>query len=162
MWFLWLLINVVERGRLKLSLQPYSYIKFTSRFITPLWLMRVLMFLIGAGMAYAMQPAQVAAFATISSASTGRASALNNAQRQVGAALGVAVLSSVISAVGATRLSATGATVPNLAAYHAAFFAAAVLELIAVGWALTIHDSDATVTLRRPARQAKEVGGARV
>jgi EmrB/QacA subfamily drug resistance transporter len=129
---------------------------------TPLWLMRVLMFLIGAGMAYAMQPAQVAAFATISSASTGRASALNNAQRQVGAALGVAVLSSVISAVGATRLSATGATVPNLAAYHAAFFAAAVLELIAVGWALTIHDSDAAVTLRRPARQAKEVGDARV
>ena len=121
---------------------------------TSLWLMRVLMFLIGAGMAYAMQPAQVAAFATISSASTGRASALNNAQRQVGAALGVAVLSSVISAMGATRLSATGATIPNLVAYHAAFFAAAALELIAVGWALTIHDSDAAVTLRRPAKQA--------
>lgn len=128
---------------------------------TSLWLMRVLMFLIGAGMAYAMQPAQVAAFATISSASTGRASALNNAQRQVGAALGVAVLSSVISAMGATRLSATGAMVPNLAAYHAAFFAAAALELIAVGWALTIHDSDAAVTLRRSAKQAKEEGGAR-
>ncbi len=128
---------------------------------TSLWLMRVLMFLIGAGMAYAMQPAQVAAFATISSASTGRASALNNAQRQVGAALGVAVLSSVISAMGATRLSATGAMVPNLAAYHVAFFAAAALELIAVGWALTIHDSDAAVTLRRSAKQAKEEGGAR-
>jgi len=128
---------------------------------TSLWLMRVLMFLIGAGMAYAMQPAQVAAFATISSASTGRASALNNAQRQVGAALGVAVLSSVISAVGATRLSVTGAMIPNLSAYHAAFFAAAALELIAVGWALTIHDSDAAVTLRRSAKQAKEEGGAR-
>jgi EmrB/QacA subfamily drug resistance transporter len=127
---------------------------------TSLWLMRVLMFLIGAGMAYAMQPAQVAAFATISSASTGRASALNNAQRQVGAALGVAVVSSVISAVGATRLSATGATVPNLAAYHVAFFAAAMLELIAVSWALTIHDSDAAVTLRRPEKQAREEVGA--
>jgi len=127
---------------------------------TSLWLMRVLMFLIGAGMAYAMQPAQVAAFATISSASTGRASALNNAQRQVGAALGVAVVSSVISAVGTTRLSATRATVPNLAAYHVAFFAAAMLELIAVSWALTIHDSDAAVTLRRPAKQAREEVGA--
>jgi len=127
---------------------------------TSLWLMRVLMFLIGAGMAYAMQPAQVAAFATISSASTGRASALNNAQRQVGAALGVAVVSSVISAVGTTRLSATGAAVPNLAAYHVAFFAAAMLELIAVSWALTIHDSDAAVTLRRPAKQAREEVGA--
>ncbi len=127
---------------------------------TSLWLMRVLMFLIGAGMAYAMQPAPVAAFATISSASTGRASALNNTQRQVGAALGVAVVSSVISAVGTTRLSATGATVPNLAAYHVAFFAAAMLELIAASWALTIHDSDAAVTLRRPAKQAREEVGA--
>jgi predicted MFS family arabinose efflux permease len=127
---------------------------------TSLWLMRVLMFLIGAGMAYAMQPAQVAAFATISSASTGRASALNNAQRQVGAALGVALVSSVISAVGTTRLSATGATVPNLVAYHVAFFAAAMLELIAASWALTIHDSDAAVTLRRPAKQEREEVGA--
>jgi EmrB/QacA subfamily drug resistance transporter len=123
---------------------------------TTLWLMRVLMFLIGAGMAYAMQPAQVAAFATISSSSTGQASALNNAQRQVGAALGVAVLSTVISIVGPTHLSATGVTVPNLTSYHIAFFAAALLELIAVGWALTIHDSDAAVTLRRSSRQVKE------
>ena len=112
-------------------------------------------------MAYAFQPAQVGAFATISSASTGRASALNNAQRQVGAALGVAVLDSVISAVGATRLSTTGAEVPNLAAYHTAFFAAAVLELIAVGCTLTIHDGDAAITLRSPAKQAEQEDGAR-
>src|SRR2546421_1784194 len=129
---------------------------------TSLWLMRALMFLIGAGMAYAMQPAQVAAFATISSASTGRASALNNAQRQVGAALGVAVLSTIISVAGPTYRNAAGATVPNLAAYHAAFIAAAALELIAVGWALTIHDSDAAVTLRRPAIQTREEVGASV
>src|SRR5260370_13313813 len=74
---------------------------------TSLWLMRVLMFLIGAGMAYPVPPPQVPALATIYSASTGRASALSNAQRLVGAALGGAVLSSVISAMGATRLSAS-------------------------------------------------------
>jgi hypothetical protein len=55
---------------------------------TSLWLM----FLTGAGVAYAFLPVQTAAFATISSTSTGRASALYNAQRQVGSALGVAML----------------------------------------------------------------------
>lgn len=125
---------------------------------TNLWLLRILMFFIGAGMAYAFQPGQVAAFATISYSSTGRASALNSVQKQVGSALGVAVLSSLISVVGATRLSATGTTIPNLTAYHVAFFAAAVLELIAVGCALSIHDSDAVATMHRPAAQANQIG----
>ncbi|HET9919573.1 MAG TPA: MDR family MFS transporter, partial [Ktedonobacteraceae bacterium] len=73
---------------------------------TSLWLMRLLMFLVGAGMAYSFLPSQTAAFATISSADTGRASSLYNAQRQLGSAVGVAVLSSVLSAVGTTQLSA--------------------------------------------------------
>jgi len=72
------------------------------------------------------------------------------------------VLSTIISLAGPTYQNAAGATVPNLAAYHAAFIAAAALELIAVGWALTIHDSDAAVTLRRPAIQAREEVGASV
>jgi EmrB/QacA subfamily drug resistance transporter len=115
---------------------------------TSLWLMRVLMFLTGAGMAYAFLPVQTAAFATISSASTGRASALYNAQRQLGAALGVGVLGGVLSAVGPTRLSATGAVLPNLAAYHTAFLVAAVLALVAAGIALVVSDRDAAATMR--------------
>jgi predicted MFS family arabinose efflux permease len=115
---------------------------------TSLWLMRVLMFLVGASMAYAFLPVQTAAFATISSASTGRASALYNAQRQLGGALGVAVLSAVLSALGPTRPSATGAVLPNLAAYHAAFVAAAVLALVAVGIALVVSDRDAAATMQ--------------
>src|SRR5437879_2225191 len=77
---------------------------------TNLWFMRLLMFLTGAGMAYGFVPGQTAAFATISSAKTGRASALSNAMRQLGAACGVAVLAEVLSAVGPTRPSATGTT----------------------------------------------------
>lgn len=122
---------------------------------TTLWLMRVLMFFIGAGMAYAFVSSQAAGFATISSASTGQASALSSAQRQLGSALGVAVLSSVLSIVGPTRLSATGAVVPNVTAYHAAFFAAAALALIAAGFALTIRDRDAAATM---VWQEKRVG----
>lgn len=116
---------------------------------TTLWLMRLLMFLTGAGMAFAFVSSQAAAFATISSAATGQASALSSAQRQLGSALGVAVLSSVLSIVGPTRLSVAGAVVPNVTAYHAAFFAAAALALIAAAIALAIHDSDAAATMRQ-------------
>ncbi len=119
---------------------------------TSLWFMRLLMFLTGAGMAYAFLPIQTASFAAISSASTGQASALFNAQRQVGSSLGIAVLSTVLSIVGPTRLSATGAVLPNLTAYHAAFLTSAGLALIGACIALTIRDSDAAATMSRRVR----------
>jgi EmrB/QacA subfamily drug resistance transporter len=121
-------------------------------FETNLWVMRVLMFLIGAGMAYAFLPLRVATFATISPASTGRASAFYSTQNQLGGALGVAVLGTVLSTLGATTLSSTGAVQPNLAAYHASFLAAAVLALIGACIALTISDRDAAVTMKRKSR----------
>ncbi len=116
---------------------------------TNLWVMRVFMFLIGAGMAYAFLPLRAAAFATISSTSTGRASAFYSAQTQLGAALGVAILGSVLSIIGTTTLSATGTVEPNLFAYHAAFLAAAVLTFVAACFALAVSDKDAAVTMRR-------------
>jgi EmrB/QacA subfamily drug resistance transporter len=121
-------------------------------FETNLWVMRVLMFLIGAGMAYAFLPLRVATFATISPTSTGRASAFYSAQNQLGAALGVAVLGTVLSILGATTLSSSGVVQPNLAAYHAAFLAAAVLALIGACIALTISDRDAAATMKRKSR----------
>src|SRR5437588_10251727 len=119
---------------------------------TSLWLMRMLIFLTGAGMAFAFVPVQTAAFATISSAATGQASALSNAMRQLGSALGVAVLGEVLSAVGPTHLSVTGQVQPNLAAYHAAFLAAAVLMLIAAGIALAVSDRDAAPSMPSQAK----------
>ena len=123
---------------------------------TDLWLVRALMFLTGAGMAFAFIPVQAAAFATISTAETGHASALFNVQRQVGASLGVALLSTVISVVGLTQLSASGAVVPNFTAYHAAFMAAALFALTAASIGLTIRDSDAAATMKRKAKRAKQ------
>src|SRR5437660_120493 len=119
---------------------------------TSLWLMRVLIFLTGAGIAFSFVPVQTATFATISSAATGRASALSNAMRQLGSALGVAVLGEVLSAVGPTHLSVTGQVQPNLAAYHAAFLAAAVLMLIAAGIALAVSDRDAAPSMPSQAK----------
>src|SRR5215216_3801456 len=92
---------------------------------TNTWIVRALMFCIGAGMACSFLSSQAAAFATISTSATGRASTLFNAQRQLGAATGVAVLSTVLAAIGPTRTDAAGAVHPHLAAYHAALFTAA-------------------------------------
>lgn len=125
---------------------------------TDLWLMRSLMFLTGAGMAYLFLPVQAAAFASISSAATGRASALFNAQRQLGAALGVAVLAAVLSAAGPTQVSATGNITPNLAAYHAAFLAAAALALVGASIALAVSDHAAAATMQRPTSKREQSG----
>jgi EmrB/QacA subfamily drug resistance transporter len=116
---------------------------------TSLWLMRLLMLLIGVGMAFSFTSVQAAAFATISSAETGQASALFNAQRQVGASLGVAFISTVMSAIGMTQINAAGTTIPNLTAYHFAFVASAVLVAISAIFGLIVRDSDAASTMRR-------------
>jgi EmrB/QacA subfamily drug resistance transporter len=123
---------------------------------TSLWLMRILMFCIGAGMAYSFLPVQAAAFATITGAATGRASALYNAQRQLGSALGVAVLASVLSVVGPFSQTLTGALLPNLGAYHVAFLASAALALMAAAIALFVHDRDAAATMVRVVKKGKQ------
>ena len=122
---------------------------------TSLWWMRLLMLCLGLAMAQVFVPAQAAAFATISAEATGRASTMFNVGRQLGSATGVAVFTTVIVAVGATKVVA-GQVTPNLAAYHAAFLVAAGLALVAAVVALTIHDADAASTMvRRRGRRAE-------
>ncbi len=115
---------------------------------TDLWWMRVLMFAMGLTMAQVFVSCQAAAFATISLPDTGSASSIFNSGRQLGSALGVAVLATVLAAIGTTRQVA-GHTVPNLAAYHAAFLTAAGIALVAAAIALTIRDADAASTMVR-------------
>jgi hypothetical protein len=92
-------------------------------------------------------PSQAAAFASISPASIGRASTMFNTARQVGGALGVAALTTVISAVGITHV-ADGRVAPNLAAFHWAFGVAALIAMVAVWFALQIDDRDAASTMK--------------
>jgi hypothetical protein len=123
--------------------------------------MRLLMFVLGYSMAHVFVPSQAAAFSTISRASTGRASTLFNANRQLGSAVGVALLSTILATVGLVRQTPGGA-VANLGAYHLAFGAAAVIALIGATIALTIKDSDAAPSMRKPdaAVEAGEAGEA--
>jgi EmrB/QacA subfamily drug resistance transporter len=119
-----------------------------------LWWARLLMFTMGLAMAQVFVPTQAAGFATISPAETGRASTMFNTVRQLGGAIGVAVLTTAIVAIGPTKL-AHGQVVPNLTAYHVAFLVAAALCLAGVACALSIKDADAAATIppRRRRRQ---------
>lgn len=115
---------------------------------TDLWVTRLLMFLTGVGMGCTFIPVNTASFANISHAATGRASALSNAQRQIGSALGIALVSTMLGIVGLTTVDAHGIVQPNLNAYHIAFVTSAVLALIASGISLTIRDRDAASTMQ--------------
>ncbi|WP_435057527.1 MFS transporter [Streptomyces sp. bgisy060] len=64
---------------------------------TPVWVLEVVFFVQGAGMAHIMPPVTVAVMQTLPREKAGSGSALNNTFRQVGGALGVAVLGSVLS-----------------------------------------------------------------
>jgi sugar phosphate permease len=117
-------------------------------FGTDLWWMRLLMFTMGLSMAQVFISSQAASFATISHADTGQASSLFNSERQLGSAIGVAILSTVLAAVG-TEHVARGHLTANLAAYHVAFMVAAGIAVLGSLVALTISDADAANTMVR-------------
>jgi hypothetical protein len=115
------------------------------------------MFTLGLSMGQIFVPLQAAAFATITPAATGRASTMFNTVRQLGGAVGVAILTTAIVAVGPVHLVA-GHPAANLTAYRVAFLVAAAVCLLAVPCALSIRDRDAARTIpgRLGARLAEE------
>jgi EmrB/QacA subfamily drug resistance transporter len=123
---------------------------------TDLWVMRILMFAIGFSMAHIFLPTQAAAYANITPSESGHASALYNTLRQVGSALGVAFVSTVITAVGPTYQTASGSILPDLTSYHAAFVFSALLALVALIFVFSIRDKDAAITMQRKGAKASQ------
>ncbi|MCO5971351.1 MDR family MFS transporter [Actinoallomurus soli] len=123
---------------------------------TSLWPVRLIMFGLGLGVAFVFIPSQAVSMATVTKAQTGRASSIFNAGKQLGGAIGVALLSTVLAAVGPTQENAGHMNV-HLTAYHDAFLAGAAAAALAITVALAIHDADAstTMTRRRNPRTAK-------
>jgi EmrB/QacA subfamily drug resistance transporter len=117
-----------------------------------LWWARLIMFALGFAIAQVFVPTQAAAFATISPTTTGQASTMFNAVRQLGGAIGVALFTTVVVLVGATHRVA-GHEVANLTAYRITFLVAAAVSLAGVAAALSIRDSDAAATI--PARKRR-------
>ena len=118
------------------------------------WPVRILMFALGICMAYIFLPNQAASMATISRSDTGRASTLFSVQRQLGSAVGIAVLGSVMAIVGTTVGGAIGGP-PNIDAYHAAYFAAAGIALVGSLLALRVPDSEAAHTMVRQSKSRR-------
>jgi EmrB/QacA subfamily drug resistance transporter len=118
---------------------------------TSLWWARLLMLALGLAMAQVFVPVQAAAFATITREATGRASTMFNTVRQLGGAIGVAVLTTAIVAVGPVHIVG-GHQVANLTAYRVAFLVAAAAALLGTACSLRIRDSDAASTMpgRKP------------
>jgi EmrB/QacA subfamily drug resistance transporter len=126
---------------------------------TSQWWIRLLMFTRGLFLGFVFIPIQAAAFARIPLPSTGRASALFQVQRQVGSAIGVAVLATMLT----MRLRAYKAVAPNLSianaegwahAFHQSIVVAGALGFLGVVASLFIKDSDAAPTMRRRAATA--------
>ena len=123
----------------------WSLIALTVGLDTSIWVIRVLTFASGFTSGFAVIAFQTASFATISSADTGRASALFQTQTQVAGGFGVALLVTVVAA--SVPAGATGAAL--VPAFHNALLTAASLSGIAALVALTIRDADAAATMRR-------------
>jgi EmrB/QacA subfamily drug resistance transporter len=113
---------------------------------TSLWLVRVTMFVLGMGLSGIFIPAQAAAFAKIPVEGMGRASTLFNTQSRLGSAVGVAIVASIVVAIGPTR-TVGGQVVPHLMAYRIGFLVAAAITLLGALAALTINDDEAAETM---------------
>ncbi|OKI05073.1 multidrug MFS transporter [Streptomyces sp. CB02923] len=89
---------------------------------TPIWVMEVLFFVQGTGMAHIMPPVTVSVMQSLPREKAGSGSAINNTFRQVGGTLGVAVLGSLLSTVYRDGIEGTLNSVPGLpdGARHAA------------------------------------------
>lgn len=114
---------------------------------TPYWLVGIWMFVIGVGMAGVFLPNQAASMATIPRPKLGGASMVYSVQRQIAGALGVAILSTVLSMIGITKSGPQGDE-SNLFAWQAAFMVAAVLSLIGAFMGRLIPDEDAAETMQ--------------
>ncbi|MFC5724053.1 MFS transporter [Streptomyces gamaensis] len=89
---------------------------------TPIWILEVIFFVQGSAMAHIMPPATVSIMQSMPREKAGSGSAVNNTFRQIGGALGVAVLGSLLSTTYRDGIADRLAAVPGLSdsARHAA------------------------------------------
>lgn len=120
-----------------------------------LWDIRLMLFVLGLGVGQCNLPVSISAFANISSADTGHASAIFNAVRRAAPAVSVAFLSTVLALADSHRL------IPTPSAFRAVFLACSAIGLCGVAFALRINDADAASTMRRREKAATPSGTTR-
>ena len=139
--------RLVTFGLVMVTLSNIPFIFITLH--VSLWTLRGLMFSRGMAMSFSFVPLQAATYAKINLADTGRASSIFSTQRQVSAALGVAVLATAYASHMNHSL-ANGSSVheAQLGGFHFAFLIATILSAVgAIYAAIAIHDEDAAATM---------------
>ena len=118
---------------------------------TDIWWVRGTMFVRGVGFGMMLVPLPTAAFAAISMADTGRATAVFNATRQVAQSFGVAIIATVLTSRLAHYGGALGPlddAVASVSAFSDGFLVTGALVVLGVLVALLIRDREAAATLR--------------
>lgn len=108
-------------------------------FSTSLWEIRGLIFALGVSVAFIMLPSQASAFAQITAAETGHASAIFNTLQRAFGSLGVAVLATVLALGGGDVVHRR----PSMSAFHWVFAANVAMAAIGALLSLRIRDADA-------------------
>jgi len=103
------------------------------------WAMPLLMLFTGASFGFAMAPGQTTSLATISRAETAQATTLTSVLRQVGGALGVALVATCLAAMHPVR--------GDLAGYHASFAIAAAVMAGGTCIGFRVRKSDARAAM---------------
>lgn len=133
--------RVGARGTLVTGLVGMSLVTPTLWLITSadqLWQFRMIMFCLGLFQSCNIVTSQAAAFNQVAPADMGRATALFNAVRQLGGAIGVALLATTLALVAAR----TGPD--SLLPYHLAITVSTAIAVLALLPALAIGDDEAT------------------
>ena len=86
---------------------------------TPAWVLAVFFFVLPFAMGNVMAPATVAVMSAVPEAKAGVGSAMNDVNRQLGGALGVAIIGSVASSLYGSKLEPATAALPDGAAHTA-------------------------------------------
>jgi len=156
--------RIGPRRLLMLGLAGVTVTTFGFYFVdigTSLWWIRGIMFARGCFFSFMLVSLQTATFATISPQMMGRASAISNAGRQVGASLGVALLATVLT----SRLSHHGTSLnpgadshAAIVSFHEAFLVATGLTIVGALAALLVSDKEAAVSMRRTISVPSEEG----
>jgi MFS family permease len=136
--------RMMMAGMVGAALTSLAFLRVDSE--TSRWWIQFILLARGWSFALTLVPLQAATFATIRSADTGRASAVFNANRQVAASLGVALLATVLTNRLAHYDSALGSPAAGdgaLLAFHDAFIAAAALAVVGIFLSLLLDDKEA-------------------
>ena len=119
------------------------------------WSLRLLLFSVGICLGHAVIAVQSSIFTNITSASMGRATTLFNVQNRLGSAVGVAILASVLGALGTSEMARSGIEQSNLASYQYALLGSAIFLVIGLIISLRLKKEDFKSIL--PSQKSTEI-----